>query len=147
MSGNKVSLALGVVCVCLIGGLIYRHTQAIQKETASRQKIQEIETELTETTVDLGNAKQTNVVLRTELQLTSSELSEIREQYQALAEDLESEKAKANAAVLETRTALEEVADRDVQIKELTKDREDLSNRVETLNASMGELETQVARF
>lgn len=144
MSGNKVSLVLGVVCVCLIGSLIYRHTQAIQRETASRQKIQEIETELTETTVNLGNAKQTNVVLRTELQKTSAELSEIRQQYQSLSKDLETEKARANAAVLETRTALAEVADRDVQIQELTQERNDLSQRVSALNLSMGELETRI---
>lgn len=144
MSGNKVSLLLGVVCVCLIGSLIYRHTQAMKREATSQNKIAEISNQLSETSINLGNSQQTNVVLRTELEKTTTELDQIRVQFNSLSEDLSEEKARANAAVLETRTALEEVADRDIQIKDLTSDRNDLSQRVETLNRSMDELEERI---
>ena len=144
MSGNKVSLVLGIACVCLIGSLIYRHTQAIKNEAANQKKLIVIQSELTETTVNLGNSRQTNVVLRTELQRASSELDEIRSQFNSLSKDLEAEKARANAAVKETRTALIEVADRDVQIKDLTSNGLELSQRVETLNRSVYELETRI---
>ena len=84
------------------------------------------------------------MVLRTELQRTSSELTEIRAQFKSLSEDLRAEKARANAAVEETRTALSEVADRDVQIKDLGSERTELSQRVETLNRSVYDLETRI---
>jgi chromosome segregation ATPase len=144
MSGNKVSLLLGIICFCLIGSLIYRHTQAVQSEATSQNKIEEINSKLTETTTNLGNSQQTNVVLRTELEKTTTELGDIRLQFQTLSEDLNKEKGRANAAVQETRTALAELADRDVQIKELTSERKDLSQRVEILNRSMDELEKRI---
>ena len=144
MSGNKVSLVLGIVCFCLIGSLIYRHTQAMKKEAESRQQIEQISNELAETSKTLGNTQQTNVVLRTELEKTSTELSKVRVELENLEKDLSKEKARANAAVMETRTALEEVADRDVQIKELTSDRNNLSLRVDNLTRSLEQLQERI---
>lgn len=144
MSGNKGSLLLGLVCVGLIGGLIYRHIRAVRQDALNQQRIQTIESELTETTVSLDQSQQTNTVLRSELTETSAELAGIRQQYQALSDDLVKETVRADAAVLETRTALEEVADRDLQIKELVAERTQMTQRVETLNRSMESLQSRI---
>ncbi|MCS1407551.1 MAG: Chromosome partition protein Smc [Verrucomicrobia subdivision 3 bacterium] len=145
MSGNKVSSVLGVVCVCLIASLIYRHTQAVKKESASQKKIQEVQTQLEKTSAGLDISQQTNTVLRAELKKTEEVLAQSHQQVEALTNDLNQEKARAEAAVKETRVALAEVADRDIQIKSLTDDRKNLSNQLSTLNRSMDEFEARIA--
>lgn len=144
MSANKISAGLGLLCVCLIAGLIYRHIRAIKEEASSEQKIETIQTELQETSVHLTLTQQTNVVLKSDLERTSTELSEVRELQQSLSDDLSREKARAQAAILETQTALEEVAERDGQIKELTFERNELSQQAISLNQSLENLQTRI---
>jgi len=144
MSGNKVSLMLGVVCLCLIGSLIYRHTQAVKKESASQKKIQTVQTQLEKTSTELDVSQRTNTVLRSALKKTEADLVDIRRRFEALSNDLNQEKARTDAALEETLVALAEVADRDQQIKSLTNDRTDLSDRLSTLTRTMDELETRI---
>lgn len=151
MSGNRVSLVLGMVCVGLIAGLIYRHTQATARESAHQIHLETVQNELTETTSDLNQSQSTNVVLRAELKETKKELNEVRDQFQSLSRraqslttELAKEKARGDAAVLETRVALTEVADRDAQIRELLAERLALSDRVDSLNQSLQELQSSI---
>ena len=151
MSGNRVSLVLGMICVGLIAGLIYRHTQATAKESAQQLKLETVQNELTETASDLNLSQTTNVVLRSELEETKEELTQVRQQFQSLSlraqsltTELAKEKARADAAIMETRAALTEVADRDAQIRELLAERLALSDRVESLILSLQNLQSRI---
>ncbi len=146
MSGNKVSLILGVVCVCLAGGLIYRHSQAVEREAANRKALAQAQENLSRTSDDLNQSQQTNAVLRTEIAKVTNGLTQLRTEMTQVSEDLNSqlqnEKAQKTAAVKETRIALDEVADRDQQIQKLLKDNEAIQQQYESLNTSMKELES-----
>ena len=148
MSGNTVTVLLSVACICLVGGLVYRHTEALKTQQESERKITSIESELQATTANLDISQQTNVVLKTELKKTSSELDlateklgDLRSQYEALANDLNEEKARTDVAIQETQTALEEVEARDKKIERLTTDRDSLEERVQSLNSSLNSLQ------
>ena len=145
MSGNKVSLVFGVLCVCLTGGLIYRHTQAIWQEEASQKEMEEVQSQMEKKSADLDLSRQTNSVLRTDLQKASEELAEIRRQYGTLADDLSQTKERAEAVAKERQTALGTVSDQEQRVRELSRDRQDLSARIATLNGLMRELEGRLS--
>lgn len=141
MSGNKVSLVFGVLCVCLTGSLIYRHTQAVWQEAASQKKMEEAQSRMEKKSADLDLSRQTNSVLRADLQKADEELAEIRRQYETLSNDLGQTKERAEAVAKERQTALGEVSDKEQKIQELNRERRDLSDRIATLNGLMKELE------
>lgn len=141
MSGNKVSLGFGVLCVCLTGGLIYRHTQAIWQEEASQREMEEVQSQMEKKSEDLDLSRQTNSVLRTDLQKAGEEFAEIRRRYETLSNDLSQTKERAEAVAKERQAALGEVSDKEQKIRELSRERQDLSDRIATLNGLMGELE------
>lgn len=141
MSGNKVSLVFGILCVCLTGGLIYRHTQAVWQEAASRKEMEEAQNQMEKNSADLDLSRQTNSVLRADLQKAGEELAEIRRQYETLSNDLGQTKERAEAVAKERREALGAVSDKEQRIRELSRERQDLSDRIATLNGLMKELE------
>lgn len=145
MSGNKVSLVFGVLCVCLTGGLIYRHTQAVWQEEASQKEMEEAQSQMEKKSADLELSRQTNSVLQADLQKTGEELAEIRRQYETLSNDLSQTKERAEAVAKERQTALGEVSDQEQRIRELRRERQDLSDRIATLNGLMRELEGRLS--
>lgn len=145
MSGNKVSLGLGVLCVCLTGGLIYRHTQAVWQEESGRKEMEEVQSQMEKKSGDLDLSRQTNSVLRTDLQTAGEELAEIRRQYETLSNDLSQTREQAEAVVKERQAALGEVSDKEQKIRELSRERQDLSDRIATLNGLMRELEGRLS--
>lgn len=145
MRGNKISLVFGVLCVCLTGGLIYRHTQAVWQEEASQKEMEEAQSQMEKKSADLELSRQTNSVLRTDLQKTEEELAEIRRQYETLSNDLSQTKERAESVAKEKQTALGAVSDKEQKIRELNRERQDLSNRIATLNGLMKELEGQLS--
>lgn len=145
MSGNKVSLVFGVLCVCLTGGLIYRHTQAVWQEEASQKEMEEAQSQMEKKSADLDLSRQTNSVLQADLQKTGEELAEIRRQYETLSNDLSQTKERAEAVAKERQTALGEVSDQEQRIRELSRERQDLSDRIATLNGLMKELEGRLS--
>lgn len=145
MSGNKVSLVFGVLCVCLTGGLIYRHTQAVWQEETSRKEIKAAQSQMEKKSADLDLSRQTNSVLRTDLQKADEELAEIRRQYETLSNDLSQTKERAESVAKERQTALGAVSDKERKIRELNRERRDLSNRIAALNGLMKELEGRLS--
>lgn len=145
MSGNKISLVFGVLCVCLTGGLIYRHTQAVWQEEASQKEMEEAQSQMEEKSADLELSRQTNSVLQADLQKTGEELAEIRRQYETLSNNLSQTKERAEAVAKERQTALGEISDQEQRIRELSRERQDLSDRIATLNGLMRELEGRLS--
>ncbi len=145
MSGNRVSLGFGVLCVCLVGGLIYRHMQAVRKESENRQEVQEVQSLLSQASGDLQRSQQTNSVLRSELQEATNTLAENRRQYEALSTNLAQTEERVAATNQEVQGVRAALGDREQKIKGLNADRESLSNQVAMLNRSMGELEEKLA--
>lgn len=145
MSGNKVSLVFGVLCVCLTGGLIYRHTQAVWQEETGRKEMEKVQSQMEKKAVDLDLSRQTNSVLRTDLQKAGEELAEIRRQYKTLADDLSQTKERAESVAKERQTTLGEVSDKEQRIRELSRERQDLSARIATLNGLMREMEGRLS--
>ena len=141
MSGNKISVLLGVVCLCLIGGLIFRHVQAVEKERIGRENLETVQQQLVTTQQKLQVTQQTNVLLQKELETTANELVEMRQRLITFSNDNVRIQGDLAKTTQEKQSALTEANDKDKQIEELESRREELRGQLTTLGSRIQNLE------
>ena len=144
MSGNTVSLIIGILCLLLLGGLIYRHTQAVQRERDLTDRVADAEFRLGEASDQVEQTRETNTVLQTRLSTYETEMELLREESLSLSNRLEEVTLQRDEARKEIQVARKDVEDRDRQILDLNRSRDELSRELSTLNDSITDLQTRI---
>jgi len=141
---SKITILLGIVSALLLAGLIIRHLQATKVDQANEEKIQSVQSDLSQAQAKLSTQTQTNQVLRTELETKSEALESLQVRYQDITTELEKVQDQVTAVTSEAEAAKQTIAERDERIAELSTERDALTGQMTELNNNLETLEGQI---
>ncbi len=145
MKAKFVIIALALACVLLAALLFRSHKVSDEHTVRSEASILRLSNDLVQTSSklseQLGEQKQVNVLLETNLIVQSRDAEVFSNRVVQLAERLARTEASAKAAA---EVAEKEIAKRDVEIARREKESDELTQRMGDLNSTIGNLERSI---
>lgn len=149
MNAKNVSVILAVVCAVLLGGLIYRHTQAVAQQHSDEKTILDLRTNWANTSKLLDDTREEKVLLSKSLEdsrNTGSQLSHTLAAASNLLTTTEADFAKTSAELKDKLKAAEDdLAKDETRIKELTTQNAALDKQAGDLKTAIDGLEQAIA--
>ena len=142
MKPKYVIIALALFCV-LLAALLFRSRKVAEEQTVqSHASISRLSNDLVQTSSRLGEQKQVNVILETNLIVQSGEAEIFSNKVVQLTDKLARTEASAKAAA---ELAEKEIAKRDLDIVRREKESDELTQRMGDLNTTIGNLERSIS--
>lgn len=142
MKGKVVVIILVITCIALGVGLFVRGKKAAEETQAAQSEIMQLSNVWVETKGQVDQLKTENISLETNLVGRTHELEAVSNNFINVAAALAKAQAEAKAAA---EAAAAEMAKRDAKISELQGQNDEMTKRMLELNASLGNLELQIA--
>ncbi len=149
MKSKYVIIILTALCAVLAVLLFRANKASDQNRAATVANLTRLSNDLAEVSSKLGEQRQVNVVLETNLivkvgesGLLSNKVAELAEK---LAEAEQSTRVMAESAKAAAELAAKEIAKRDEEITRREKESDDLTRRMGALNVTIGNLEQSIA--
>ena len=142
MRGKFGIIILILICVILGIGLLVRHNKANSEIQEAQGRIMKLSNDVVEIKGKVNELTEVNTALETNLFGRTHELQVVSNSFVSVSASLAKTQAEAKAAA---EAAAAEVAKRDARISELQGQNDDMTKRMLELNASLGNLEKQIA--
>ena len=131
-----------VICLGLIGILLYRHTTAVKEKVKDESRVLYFSNKLDETKTKLDDEQQLGVLLESNRTALSQEAMVLSNNLNKLSGDLAKTRQEARAAA---EAAAAQLAEEKAKIAKLESERDDLTKKMVALNTSISGLEQQIA--
>jgi chromosome segregation ATPase len=138
---KAVVVILIILALGLGGALLYRHNKAVEEKTVDLEVISNLTTEVSTTKTRLENQELIALMLETNKNLLSTELSKASNSLSKAMTDLAKTQKDAAAAA---ETAKAEMAKRDSEISKLSGTIDDQTKQLTDLNSSINSLGKQI---
>ena len=142
MKPKVIITVLGVVCGLLAILLLRQHKVAEDQHRSATASLITLSNDLVQTSSRLGEQQKVNVILETNLIVTTGVVEVYSNQVLQLSNTLVKTEAQAKVAA---ETAEKEIAKRDAEISRREKEADDLTQRMSALNGTITNLEQAIA--
>jgi septal ring factor EnvC (AmiA/AmiB activator) len=142
MNSRIAATLLGLICLLLAAGWIYRHYTATSEKKRDVQTISHYSNEWVETTKKLDEQKMVNLSLEHDFATQAEELKTYSNNLASVSANFAKTQTEAKAAA---EVAKEEMRRKDARISELESERDGMSKKMNELTNSISNLETQIA--
>jgi len=142
MKPKVIIITLGVLCALLAGLLLRQHKVTEEHRKSSTASILTLSNDLVQTSSKLGEQQKVNVVLETNLIVSSGAAEVFSNQVVQLSNVLVKTEAQAKLAA---EVAEKEIAKRDAEITRREKEADELTMRMGELNSTITNLEKSIS--
>jgi chromosome segregation ATPase len=141
MNAKVLSILLVLACLGLGAALYVNNQQAQQAQVQAVQHITELSNQWVAAEGKLSEEKQVNAALNTQITQRTEEAGQLSNKWTSVAAALDKATADAKAAADAARS---EIAKRDGRITELEGEKDDLTKKMDSLNADISGLNSQI---